>query len=612
MSENRDDDFLELGYEPGKRVEFVYDETPTETAAAKEGARQDFDEEESARPSSNFLHRFWPVLLAAAVLVVALVYVFGKEWEESKVEESSCSIISDENGYNELLPLSQQYQVYEEQLKTTLLNRYPEAVFLEYSQNADVRPGTGQIVLMDLDADGVAPEAIYLTEYISDSEDEQTFDTARLCVSYIDTAGQVQTCECSYSTERVTVELLLQAEQGDGARVILYQEGEAEPDRYSRIFRYDLGSTWGLTYVGGLKGRIDDQMPDLLTDEAPVFELDGLYQVRQSISYQVEEQSGTGYKVFSYNDELYNVGWDGKATAQVSGDGAYYTLELAPWWDMRRVLLALMPEIGMSMADETDYQSYLQDASETVLHGSQAHIIGGFEGTDLYLVETDYGEQGFLLLTDPFQAEHCVVTLQGLPFYEVFAAAEEEENGGEPKEISEELCQELDLHITQPGVYDAGDRTYVWADLNGDGWEHRFNVTELMGDVNTRLELKNMQDIYNVGIRLVATDLDPLDHRMELGVSLSWSLKEGAVEENSSFDGKTSTCLYFSPDGETLVDNFDYWQECSFQLIDEETGEALYGDGTFAVEYFDGGDWVTRQVTCDGQRFKLVPETVEE
>jgi hypothetical protein len=152
----------------------------------------------------------------------------------------------------------------------------------------------------------------------------------------------------------------------------------------------------------------------------------------------------------------------------------------------------------------------------------------------------------------------------------------------------------------------------VWADLNGDGQEHRFQVEELMEDVSTRLELKDMQDIYHVGIRLVATDLDPLDHRMELGVSLSWSLKEGAAEDNSSFNGKTSTCLYFSPDGETLLDNFDYWQECSFQLINAETGEALYGSGTFAVEYFDGGDWVTRQVACEGQRFKLVPQTGEE
>lgn len=121
-----------------------------------------------------------------------------------------------------------------------------------------------------------------------------------------------------------------------------------------------------------------------------------------------------------------------------------------------------------------------------------------------------------------------------------------------------------------------------------------------------------MKNIYDVGIRLVATDLDPLDHRMELGVSLSWALKEGAAEEGSSFDGKTSTCLYFSPDGETLLDNFDYWQECSFRLIDEQTGEALYGDGTFAVEYLDDGAWVTRQVTCDGQRFRLVPQPGEE
>lgn len=643
MSDLRDDEQLELGFERGKRVEFIYDDPEVQEEKAPE-----IKEEQSADAKPHRRRRKATVIaLVAAAFCAILAGVFfcfyGRHIGGLRTAEETLS--AEETHHAEstqsALTLSEDYAAHLEALKQYLTQLYPFAGISEMKENGEYSLKDQTILVADLDGDGARPEAVILTERVTSAKDllssvvdaDEGFE---LKIIFFDLADRIQTCSVTVPHEELPVQsLMLNLKEDNTAQLILYKQDALNGTDCSLLYEYNssgLAGTIGdesyrdisdmpyvysscgsaiLQKLGEVSGRLASYVITGKNGEGHIcYDLDGVYQVRETVSGNNGYGDYAYERVYSYMldgdlNTLMRMGLNGTVESYPEDETflTYYELENTSWWHMRRPLLAVMPKSNM-----TEQELYARQ--QEVLYGTAAHMIGGFSGTDMYLVETDYGDRGVILLRDQNDLDACMIGMQGLPFFEVFALEEQET-------FSEELYAYLDMHITTPGYYKIDGPCYIWIDLNGDGLEHRFLVDEQI-DIANQSGAETLIPFYvehsgDTVRYLTVTDLDPADHRMEIGISEFFSDSEDGVPLNRAF-----TRLYQSLDGSHLVQipepqvhylysngvELNYY----FMPFDPLTGEANYEGGKVQLEFAASPDYIVWAV-YDGQKLQIIDDT---
>lgn len=636
MKDLGDDEQLEVSFERGKRVEFVYDEPEKEEPRAlQEG--QEVNPPETARMRKKMRMKAAAILVAAAFCAVAVgifLWIHGTEerQEGSADTQADGTEAPDGESAEQAVPLSDDYEAHLERLKSYLSNQYIGGSTLEITENGEYSYGEGRgIMIADLDGDGARPEAIILTEYVVDAQALASSQVSTsLVIVYFDLSDEIQSCSTRISdTDRQTKSLLLNM-QGDGtAQLIFYRESTSDADSCSWLYEYISSDTPILRCLGTVSGKIAARYIQREDGDVDIrYDLDGVYQVKETVS------GNNGYEDYAYErvcsyvldrsaaafvpvlmdgrgdyDYLYGITGD---DVEAGGEGIlnadrflqYYELENTSWWYMRRPLLAVREAVYL-----TEYD--LNISERETLYGTAAHLVGGFVDTNLYLVETDYGDRGIILLDALDDLDICMAGMQGLPFFEVFALEE-------PEELSEELYGYLDLHITSPGYYDIENTNYVWIDLNGDGVERRFAVSCTDDSVvigNGFIDDEGLTPFYidasgGTARYLTVTDLDPDDHRLEIGVS-EFAVPSGA----DGYSERAFTVLFQSLDGIHLAEiskpqcAYWSWQWFYFTPFDPVSGEANYADGHVWLEYASAPGY-TVEAVYDGLSFTVSDDTV--
>lgn len=615
MRDLKDDEQLELGFERGKRVEFTYDEPETQEEKEPEMKAERSEDTESHRRKGRKATVI--VLIAAAfcaVLAGTFFWFYGKRvgGQETQDETQAADETHSADDVQYAMTLSEDYAAHMKQLKSYLSREYSNASMMELVENGEYSLQYQKIFLADLDGDGAKPEAVFLTEYVTSMENlvSSTLPDSKLMVVYFDLADQLQTCSIEVSQMGAPTQcLMLNMKEDHTAQIILYKQEIWGGADYSLLYEYNSDGTGSLRKCGEVPGRIASRLiwKENIEEYSICYDMDGIYQVREGISGNNGYEDYAYERVYSYAlDEEFNtlvlVGLNGMNVSW-EGEGLnYYSLEDAPWWNMRRPLLALMPANYMD-------EQYLLARQPEALYGTAAHLIGGFSGTDLYLIETDYGDRGVILLSDPNNLDACMVDMQGLPFFEVFALEEQET-------LSEELYAYLDMHITAPGYYKIDEPCYVWIDLNGDGMERRFLVNEHI-DIGDQESYKTLIPFYmehaEETVRyLTVTDLDPADHRMEIGISAFCTVSEGDGASEQVF-----TCLYQSLDGVHLVrisePTASYLYAGAsvyyFAPFDPVSGEPTYAEGKVWLEFSSSPDYIV-QAVYDGCNLRITDDTL--
>lgn len=630
MSDLRDDEQLELGFERGKRVEFIYDDPEVQEEKAPE-----MKEEQSADAKPHRRRRKATVIAlvaAAFCAILAGVWLWFHERDETRnglVETQETGAPQDTDSAQQALTLEADYAAHLESLKSYLSSKYPLADSMELEENGEYRLENELILIADLNGDGVRPEAIILTEYVVNREEllSSQSDADEACSMIIlsfDLADQIQECSIGLHRTEPTQCLMLSMKEDNTTQIILYKQELSAGTGYSLLFEYNPCGIKGmneynvrgtdiLQQIGEVPGKITShRIVRENGEELVCYDLNGVYQVREAVSGNNGYEDYAYERVYSYmadrsSGTLQPVQMDGSGASDPEGAAlpVYYELENAPWWNMRRPLLAVTPAGNMTEED-------VSIRPREVLYGTAAHLIGGYEGTDMYLVETDYGDRGIILLSAPDDPDVCMVGLQGLPFLEVFAL---EEQGA----LSEELYAYLDLHITDPGYYKIDEPCYVWIDLNGDGAERRFLVDEQIGILDKESgEYLVSLDLIPFYIEhtddtvryLTVTDLDPTDHRMEIGVSAFFTAPGEDEVQSRAF-----TRLYQSLDGvrllcvpEPVVSSRSRYL-FYFTPFDPVSGEANYGDGRVQLEYAPAPGYVI-QAVYDGEALQIPDDTI--
>lgn len=625
MSGVRDEEQLELGFERGKRVEFTYDEPEQQEEKQAETKYGQTPEPEQHRRRKG---KAAAILIAAAFCAIPAglaFWFFGKniggqdtpDGTYTADETQDADNIQNTDGAQHAVTLSEDYKVHLELLKSYLSQTYFNADMIELEESGEYRVGNTAIMIADLNSDGVRPEAIILTEYVSSMEElmssQLNMDEAQeLVIVYFDLKDQLQTCSVEISRRELPAQsLTLCLKEDDTAQLILYKQDLSKGTGCSQLYEYNPHGTARLLQLGEVSGKITSQLILTEDDEAVIsYDLNGVYQVRETASGDNGYGSYEYERIYSYtvNEDLntlvpMNFGRSIGVSTGENTAPVYYELEHMPWWNMRRPLLTVMPDYYMS-------ETYLNIREREVLYGTEAHLIGGFSDTDMYMVETDYGDRGIILLSDLEDLDSCMVDIQGLPFFEVFALAAQEEP-------SEELYAYLDMHITAPGYYKIDEPCYVWIDLNGDGAEQRFWVNQGLG-IGGQAGSETLIPFYiehsDETVRyLTVTDLDPADHRMEIGIS-EFFMEEGADE----LSDRAFTCLYQSLDGKHLAQISEtQWKDLHnnvwisdyyFTPFDLESGEANYEEGKVWLEFTGFPDYIV-QAVYDGQNLRIEDET---
>lgn len=624
MGDLKDDEQLELGFARGKRVEFTYDE-PEEVTEP---------ETEEERSAGTQMHRRKGIKATVIILIAAAfcailagVWLWFHERGETRnglVETQETGAPQDTDSAQQALTLAADYSAHLESLKSYLSSKYPFADTMELEGNGEYRLENELILIADLDGDGVRPEAIILTEYVVNREEllSSQSDADEACSMIIlsfDLADQIQECSIGIGLHRTepTQCLMLSMKEDNTTQIILYKQELSAGAGYSLLFEYNpcgiegvIRGTDILQQIGEVPGKITShRIVRENGEELVCYDLNGVYQVREAVSGNNGYVDYAYERVYSYmadrsSGTLQPVQMNGRRTdyPEAAALPVYYELENAPWWNMRRPLLAAVPAAYM---DEAAVGSLPRE----VLYGTAAHLLGGYEGTDMYLVETDYGDRGIILLSAPDDPDVCMVGLQGLPFLEVFAPEEQEA-------LSEDLYAYLDLHITDPGYYKIDELHYIWIDLNGDGVERRFLVDELVTSCFGENVVLDMIPFYvehhadDTVMYLTVTDLDPTDHRMEIGFSAFFTVPGENEVQNRAF-----TRLYQSLDGVRLLrvpepvvsrrSRYLFY----FTPFDPVSGEANYGDGRVQLEYAPAPGYVI-QAVYDGEELQIPDDTI--
>lgn len=562
------DELEEYQYKDHTDISFVYDESSKPGQSGQEEVKLD----NAAKKRSAFLINICVTAVAILGLICVMLWSF---FDKQAADETSASSEQAEDAASQD---QAEYVDYWGQIEAYINASY-QGPDIQYV-TANGRYMSSQYLILELNKDELYPEAVALIW----DDAGQHYEI----ITYLfekDDAGNQIISEYEYALDRVQIEqgqigtIIVNHNAKDGCVDMFLEKHANDGKIYSIFMRYQQNS-WAC--LGELEGSIEQQNITAGDEAQPVYDVEGRYLVVRTFDEFLGGEAGQ-YWVAEDDGAIHS-------DYQISYNQIYWDLLNAPEWYMKRPVLVYGDTAPM--LDETEL--YL-------LQGTKLKIVGVliYDDASYYKVKTDTEKTGYILLKPIEKGTNCQVSLQSLPFDEVFSEkplSDSDISGDAFTSFLPVISAPFQQTILPNEQYDG------WTDLNGDGAYEKIHIesTWRPNKEGLTVKIRINDDIilhdtiygYDIqDIQLFVLDLDSSDQWLEFGYCLN---KASAVQaEFYRYDGKYvrslglsgTMCFGGKPEWESIVCNESEekdrltvrgrWGEQAFQyaiLVENKTG----------------------------------------